>query len=84
MSRAELDIYREKFTSGERQLKEAKEKQEAIRKDIQAKKTQVKGLEQSLPVKKKELTKTESELKVRYSPPPPLVFILMTTKLIYR
>jgi len=69
MSQAELDLYREKFTSGERQLKEAKEKQASIQKDIRDKKTQIKGLEQSLPTKTEELVKAEFELKVNFPLP---------------
>ena len=72
VSQAELDLYKGKFTSGEEQLKEAKERQAAIRKETQDKKKQVANTEQSLPLKRKELAQCEAEMKVSIVSPAPL------------
>lgn len=72
VSQAELDLYKGKFTSGEDQLREAREKQAAIGKEAQAKKKQATSTEQSLPAKRKELAQCEAEMKVRHCPLAPL------------
>ncbi len=64
VSQSELELYKEKFTRQERQLKEAKDKQAAIHTELQDKKKQEAGIEKVLPKKRKDLQKSESELKV--------------------